>query len=354
MMGAGQTKTAGRKRPMNATTIDRASDRSHRHVRLGLRRLVAIMLLTLLPHAASAQSDYPNRPIRIVVPYAAGGSADLLARLIAAGLQASLGQSVLVENRSGASGNVGTVAVARSPADGYTLLINTSSFIVNPSLFKPPPFDPIADFAPIVDIAAAPTAIAANNNAGIDTVADLIKQAKADPQKLNYGTGGPGSMPHLTMELLKLRAKVNFTHVPFAGGGPAMQAAVAGTIQLTAAALANVHGQLQGGTLKGLAIAATERWHDLPAIPTMIESGYPDFVMETTHVLVAPAGTPPPIIARLAQETIAVLRRPDNAAKIRQAGFAPIAGGPDQLKARFAREVPAFRDLIVNVGIPPI
>jgi tripartite-type tricarboxylate transporter receptor subunit TctC len=339
---------------MNGTNIDRASDRLRKRAWRGVRGLIAILLLALLPAVAWAQSDYPNRPIRIVVPYAAGGSADFLARLIAAGLQASLGQSVLVENRSGASGNVGTVAVARSPADGYTLLINTSSFIVNPSLFKPSPFDPIADFAPIVDIAAAPTAIAANNNAGIDTVADLIHQAKADPQKLNYGTGGPGSMPHLTMELLKLRAKVNFTHIPFAGGGPATQAAIAGTTQLTAGALANVHAQLQGGTLKGLAISASERWHDLPKIPTMIESGYPGFVMETTHVLVAPAGTPPSIIERLASETIAVLRRPDNAAKIRQAGFAPIAGGPDQLKARFAREVPAFRDLIVNVGIPPI
>jgi len=274
--------------------------------------------------------------------------------LIAAGLQTSLGQTVLVENRSGASGNVGTVAVAKSPADGYTLLVNTSSFIVNPSLFKPAPFDPIADFVPIVDIAAAPTAIAANKDAGINSVADLLAQARADPQKLNYGTGGPGSMPHLTMEQLKLKAKINITHVPFAGGGPAMQAALAGTTQLTAGALANVHAQLKAGLLKGVAITSTERWHDLPDIPTMIESGFPDFVMETTHLLVAPAGTPAPIVERLAQETIATLRRPDNAAKIRQAGYALIAGGPDQLKARFAKEVPAFRELIVNVGIPPI
>src|SRR5260370_27577919 len=148
--------------------------------------LLALALNGATSNVASAQSDYPNRPVRIVVPYAAGGSADFLARLIAAGLQTALGQSVLVENRSGASGNVGTVAVAKSPADGYTLLVNTSSFIVNPSLFKPPPFDPIADFVPIVDIAAAPTAIAANKDAGIATVADLLAQAPADPQKSNY------------------------------------------------------------------------------------------------------------------------------------------------------------------------
>jgi tripartite-type tricarboxylate transporter receptor subunit TctC len=316
--------------------------------------LLAAVLLALVPNITAAQSDYPNRPVRIVVPYAAGGSADFLARLIAAGLQTSLGQSVLVENRSGASGNVGTVTVARSQPDGYTLLVNTSSFIVNPSLFKPPPFDPIADFVPIVDIAAAPTAIAANKASGIATVADLVDQARRDPQKLNYGTGGPGSMPHLTMELLKLRATINITHVPFAGGGPAMQAALAGTTQLTAGALANVHAQLKGDLLRGIAISSAERWHDLPDIPTMIESGYPDFVMETTHLLVAPAGTPQPIIARLAKETIAVLRRPEMSDKIRQAGFAPIAGGPDQLAARFAKEVPAFRDLIVKTGIPPI
>jgi tripartite-type tricarboxylate transporter receptor subunit TctC len=325
-----------------------------RVVRTGWRGILAVLLLTLAAQAASAQSDYPNRPVRIVVPYAAGGSADILARLIAAGLQTTLGQSVLVENRSGASGNVGTVAVARAAPDGYTLLVNTSSFIVNPSLFKPPPFDPIADFVPIVDIAAAPTVIAANKDAGIATIADLIKQARDDPQRLNYGTGGPGSMPHLTVELLKLRAKVNITHVPFAGGGPAMQAALAGTTQLTAAALANVHAQLKAGLLKGVAIAAAERWHDLPEIPTMIESGYPGFIMETTHVLVAPAGTPAPIVERLAQEAIAVLHRPDVTEKVRQAGFAPIAGGPGQLKARFAKEVPAFRDLIIKTGIPPI
>jgi tripartite-type tricarboxylate transporter receptor subunit TctC len=323
-------------------------------VRAALHTILAAALLASAAHPAVAQSDYPNRPIRIVVPYAAGGSADFLARLIAAGLQSALGQSVLVENRSGASGNVGTVAVARSAPDGYTLLVNTSSFIVNPSLFKPPPFDPIADFVPVVDIAAAPTAIAANKSAGIATVADIVKQATADPQKLNYGTGGPGSMPHLTMELLKLRAKINITHVPFAGGGPAMQAAVAGTTQLTAGALANMHAQLKGNLLKGVAITSAERWHDLPDIPTMIEAGYPDFAMETTHLLVAPAGTPRPIVERIATETVAILRRPDTSEKIRQAGFAPIAGGPDRLAARFAKEVPAFRELIIKTGIPPI
>jgi tripartite-type tricarboxylate transporter receptor subunit TctC len=336
---------------MNETKTVRVGSHVREHLRTGL---LGLLLLAALPDVASAQSDYPNRPIRIVVPYAAGGSADFLARLIAAGLQRTLGQSVLVENRSGASGNVGTVAVARSPADGYTLLINTSSFIVNPSLFKPAPFDPIADFVPIVDIAAAPTAIAANNNAGIDTVADLVRQARENPQKLNYGTGGPGSIPHLTMEMLKLRANINITHIPFAGGGPAMQAAVAGTIQLTAGALANVHAQLGGGLLKGIAVTAAQRWHDLPDIPTMIECGYPDFVMETTHVLVAPAGTPPPVVERLAKQTIATLQQPEVFEKVRQAGFAPIAGGPDQLKARFAREVPAFRELIAEVGIPPM
>jgi tripartite-type tricarboxylate transporter receptor subunit TctC len=319
-----------------------------------LRRLLPIVMLTAVPGLAFAQSDYPNRPVRIVVPYAAGGSADFLARVIAAGLQAAFGQSIVVENRAGASGNVGTVAVARSPADGYTLLINTSSFIVNPSLFKPAPFDPIADFVPIVDIAAAPTAIAANNNSGLNSIADLVKAAKADPNNLNYGTGGPGSMPHLTMELLKLRANVTITHIPFAGGGPAMQAAVAGTTQLTAGALANMHAQLKGGLLKGLAITSAGRWHDLPDVPNMIESGYPDFVMETTHLLVAPAGTPAAIIERIAGETTAILRRPEISEKIRHAGFAPIAGGPDQLKARIAKEVPTFRDLIIKAGIPPI
>jgi tripartite-type tricarboxylate transporter receptor subunit TctC len=301
---------------------------------------------------AAAQSDYPNRPIRIVVPYAAGGSADFLGRVLAAELPKVLGQSVFVENRAGASGNVGTVVVARAQPDGYTLLLNTSSFMTNASLFKPTPYDPIGEFTPIVDIAASPTAIAANVNSGLNSLADLVNQARAAPQKFNYGTGGPGSMPHLAVEQLKLRAKINITHIPFGGGGPAMQAAVAGTIQLTAGNLANMIGQLQGEALRGLAITAEKRWPDLPNVPTMLEAGYPDFVMDGTHILVAPAGTPQPIIDRLAKEAIAILRRPDVDAKIRQAGFYVVAGDPAQLKARIAKEVPAFRDLIISAGIP--
>jgi tripartite-type tricarboxylate transporter receptor subunit TctC len=310
-----------------------------------------VLALSALFGAVCAQTNYPNQAIRIIVPYAAGGSSDFLARVIAAELQNSLGQSVLVENRPGASGNNGTVVVAKSAPDGYTLLLNTSSFIVNPSLYKPVPFDPIADFAPVVDVAAATTAFAANKDAGLATIRDVVAQAKADPQKLNYGTGGRGSMPHLATELLKLRAKINITHVPFAGGGPAMLAALAGTTQLTVGALPNMFGQLKAGELKGLAVAATERWFDLPDIPTMIESGFPDFIMETTHLVMAPAGTPAPIVERLAREIIASLRRPEVAARIRNAGYSLIAGGPEHLKARLAKEVPFYKKLVDAAGI---
>ena len=164
---------------MRFTIIDRASRLFRKRLGRACAAFPRPRLTAALPDPGLAQSEYPYRPVRIVVPYAAGGSADFLARVIAAGLQTTFGQSVFVENRSGASGNVGTVAVARSPADGYTLLINTSSFIVNPSLFKPPPFDPIADFVPIVDIAAAPTAIAANNNAGLRSIADSRQRGKS-------------------------------------------------------------------------------------------------------------------------------------------------------------------------------
>jgi tripartite-type tricarboxylate transporter receptor subunit TctC len=320
-------------------------------VGLSVLRGTFVAGLLALSGVAFAQADYPRQAIRIVVPYAAGGSSDFLARLIALELQKTLGQSVLVENRPGASGNNGTVAVAKSSPDGYTLLLNTSSFIVNPSLYKPVPFDPIKDFEPIVDVAAATTAFAANKHAGINSIGDVVAQAKADPQKLNYGTGGRGSMPHLATELLKLRAHINITHVPFAGGGPAMLAALAGTTQLTVGALANMHEQLKAGELKGLAVAARERWFDLPEVPTMIESGFPDFIMETTHVLVAPAHTPAPIIERLAAGTIAALHRPEVAEKIRNAGYSVIAGGPAHLKARLAREVPFYRKLVDDAGI---
>ena len=309
------------------------------------------VVIALAPTAVDAQTRYPDRPIRIVVPYAAGGSTDVVARVVAAELEKVLGASVYIENRPGASGNVGTVAVARAPADGYTLLLNTSSFMTNASLFRPPPYDPVKEFEPIADVASSPVAIAANVSAGIGSVADMIAQAKADPQKLNYGTGGPGSMPHLAMEQLKLKAGVNITHVPFAGGGPAMQATLAGTIQLTAGNLANMMAQVQSGVLKGIALTAAQRWPELPDVPTMIEAGYPDFVMEGTHVLVAPAGTPQPIVDRLGKEVVAAVRKAEIAAKFRQTGLMVVGGGPQELRARIAREVPEFRDLIRNAGI---
>jgi tripartite-type tricarboxylate transporter receptor subunit TctC len=313
---------------------------------------LAVAGLAAAPHVAHAQGDYPNKAIRIVVPYAAGGSTDLVARVVAAELQKKLGQSVVIENRPGASGNIGTVVVARAQPDGYTLLLNTSSFMANASLFKPAPYDPIREFEPIADIASSPTAIAANVKAGINSVKDLIDQARADPQKLNYGTGGPGSMPHLTIELLKLKTGVNLTHVPFGGGGPAMQATLAGTIQLTAGNLGNMMGQLESGALKGIALTSAKRWPELPDVPTLVESGYPDFVMEGTHVLVAPAGTPAAIIERLGKATVEAVQQPAVVAKFRQAGLEVIGGGPAQLKARIAKEVPEFRDLIARVGIP--
>jgi tripartite-type tricarboxylate transporter receptor subunit TctC len=331
--------------------MQRATAFSRRRFCAALAAAIAAAITTL-PRASYAQADYPNRAIRIVVPYAAGGSTDLVARVVAAELQKTLGHTVLIENRPGASGNVGTVVVARAQPDGYTLLLNTSSFMANASLFKPAPYDPIREFEPIADIASSPTAIAANVNAGINTVGDMIAQAKADPQKLNYGTGGPGSMPHLTIELLKLKAGVNLTHVPFGGGGPAMQATLAGTIQLTAGNLGNMMGQLESGALKGVALTSAKRWPELPNVPTLVESGYPDFVMEGTHVLVAPAGTPKAIIDRLGKATVEAVRRPEVSSKFRQAGLEVIAGGPAELKARIAKEVPEFRDLIVRVGIP--
>jgi tripartite-type tricarboxylate transporter receptor subunit TctC len=291
------------------------------------------------PAPVDAQTGYPDRAIRIVVPYAAGGSTDVVARVVAAELEKVLRVTVYVENRPGASGNVGTVAVARAPADGYTLLLNTSSFMTNASLFRPAPYDPVREFEPVADVASSPVAIAANVNAGIASVADMIAQARADPQKLN-------------MEQLKLKAGVNITHVPFAGGGPAMQATLAGTVQLTAGNLANMMAQVQSGALKGIALTAAQRWPELPDVPTMIEAGYPDFVMEGTHVLLAPAGTPSAIVDRLGAEVVAAVRKADIAAKFRQAGLMVVGGGPQELRARIAREVPQFRDLIANAGIP--
>jgi tripartite-type tricarboxylate transporter receptor subunit TctC len=307
----------------------------------------------LMPRAARAQLT-PNRPIRIIVPFAPAGSSDVLARLLQSPLQQALGQTVIVENRAGAGANIGMVEAARSEPDGYTLLLTSSALFVNPALYKTVAYDPMKDFAPIAALPVAPSILATNAKGNIKSVSEVVARAKAEPAKLNYASPGNGTTPQLAMELFKLKAGVDITNIPFNGGGPATQALLAGTVDLLMTSLASAQAQVQAGVMRGLAITTTARWVDLPEVPTFAEQGLPDVALNVEHFLLAPAGIPPQIIDRYSKATLAVLAQEDIKRRVVQLGYAPVAGGPDAVKERIAKNVPFFTELIAKANIPQI
>ena len=309
---------------------------------------LAPLLSILAPHAARAA--WPERNITIIVPFPPGGPNDLLGRLLAAELAPKLGQSVIVENRAGAVGNIGLATGARAAPDGYTLVVVTGVVLINPSVSQVA-YDPIKDFAPVAYLGAAPNVIITRAVSGIDSIADLIKKAKADPGKLTYASPGVGSVSHLAVELLKIRAGIEMTHVPFSGANPSLQAALAGTTDIATVSIAGLIGHIRAGTLKALAQTGAEKWHDLPDVPTMAEAGIPNAVVETSQMILAPAGTPAEIVKRLADETRVILAKPDIQDKMLQAGFMVKFEGPDELHARMLREVPVWKEIVERAGL---
>jgi len=303
------------------------------------------------PGAASAQSGI----IRIIIPFAPAGSADVLARMLQQPLQEELKQTIIVENRAGAASNIGTSEVARARPDGLTLLLTTSAFVVNPALYKNVPYDFAKDFAPIGLLPIAPNVFAVNpKQDGIKSLADLIARAKGDPQKLNYSSPGNGTTPQLTMELFKLKTGAGITNIPYNGGGPATQALMSGTVDVLSTALPGAQAQIRAGTMKGIALTTSERWPTLPDVPTFKELGYPDIDLNTEHFLLAPAATPPAIIERLSKAALAVMARDDVKKRVVELGFLPVANGPDAAKARIAKDVAFYTDLIAKAKIPQI
>jgi tripartite-type tricarboxylate transporter receptor subunit TctC len=311
---------------------------------------VSVLLGLGLP---GAQAAYPDRPITLIVPFAPGGPTDIIARILSIALAQSLGQQVVVDNRGGAAGNIGMGQAARAAPDGYTLLLTSTAIAVNSALFKTLPYDPIKDFAPISELVNAPNVLVVHPNSGINSIADLVAQAKANPDKFNYSSPGAGTKSHLTGELLKLRAGIRMVHVPFRGAGPAAQAVLSNTTQVGSVALAAAEQLIKDGQLRALAVTSEKRWFSLPNVPTMIEAGYPGFISDTFNALFAPAAVPRDVVAVLVRESRTAFQRPDARDQARRAGFEVVAGTPEQLAARVAAEIPAVRDLVEKAGIKP-
>jgi tripartite-type tricarboxylate transporter receptor subunit TctC len=344
----------GRKSSKNWSRPDQVEGGSMLCRRGAVAALVLALVCVATGRATWAQSSSKD-VIRIIIPFAPAGSADVLARVLQPSLQDVLKQTVIVENRAGAASNIGTSEVARARPDGLTLLITTSAFVVNPGLYKNVPYDVAKDFAPIGLLPVAPNVFAVTpKQGGIDSVPDLIARAKAEPQKYNYSSPGNGTAPQLVMELFKLETGAEITNIPYNGGGPATAALMGGTVDVLSTALPGAQGQIRAGSMKGIALTTEERWPTLPEVPTFKELGYPDINLNTEHFFLAPAGTPPAVIERLSKAVLAILARDDVKKQLVELGLLPVAEGPEAAKERIAKDVAFYKDLIAKAKIPQI
>ena len=325
---------------------------SRRHVIKAAATLAAGVAAPAVVRVGAALAAYPDRPVRIGVANTPGGPSDIIARIMAAAMQEAMGGSVFVENKGGGGGNIGMGYVARADADGYTILLSTSAFSVNPGLYNTPVYDPFKDFVAICELAVSPHVFAVKPDLGANTMKEFVALAKRDPDKFNVSTPPIGTTPQLQAEVLKLREGLQkMATVVFPGGGDALKAVISGTVQLSSGVLAPAHPQIKAGNIKGLAVTGPTRWHDLPEIPTMLESGYPDFVFDTYTALMAPAKTPPEVVARLEKAALDILAKPEMRQRLTQAGFEVTAKDGKGHMARVAKEVPMFSDIIAQAGI---
>ena len=310
-------------------------------------RLLAFVL-TFLAHAALAQ--YPSRPIHLLVPFPPGGGPDLVGRILAPKLAEALGQPVVVENRIGSNGNIAGEAVAKAPADGYTLLVgNDSLFVTNAHLYKQMPFDPLKDLAPVTSLVSNGFFLAVNPALPVKTFLEFVEYARKANPPIQYASGGNGSQHHLTMERLKARAGFKAVHVPYKGGAPATTATVAGEVPVMMSGTSTAP-QIKSGRLRALAFTGPQRSRALPDVPAVAEF-YPDFVMVQWYGLFAPAGTPEPVIARLRAETNKVLVLPDVKEKLSNAGgVEPWITTPEEFSAEMKSEFATYGKLVREVG----
>ncbi len=301
--------------------------------------------------AAQPEADFPSRPMRLIVNFPPGGTTDILARLIGPKLTEAFKQAVVIDNRAGASGMIGANAVAKAGNDGYTFGFIISTNAISPALFANVPFDPVRDFAPITLLVSVPNVISVHPSVPASTLAELIALAKAQPSKLSFGTSGTGTAVHLTGELFKSLAKVDIAHVPYKGGGPALSDLIAGQIPMGVQNIATVVQYVRAGRVRALGISSLERSPALPDVPTIASAGFPGFEAKEWYGLVAPAGTPVPIVARLNREIVRVMHLPDINARIAEQGAEIVADSPEQFGAFIKSELAKWTRIVRETGM---
>lgn len=316
------------------------------------RRLLASAVLAALPLAGLAQGDWPSRPVRFVVAFAPAGPADIIARLLAQRLAQPLGQSVVVENRPGAGGSVASALVARAEPDGYTLLVNTSSYAVNPSMQRNLGFDPVKDLTLVALVAASPNLIVISPSLKPRTLKEAMDDAKSGTY--NYGTAGAGTTPHLSAEyLFKVLGKVPVTHVPYQGAAPALNAAMGAQTQLASVALPAAVELVKAGRVRGLVVTGSQRSPALPDVPTVAESGFAGFEDLTWVGVFAPAKTPDAVLQRINQEVGRLQQDPDFLAKLAANGFEPLGGNVEASRAYLRKELDKWARVVRETGAQP-
>jgi tripartite-type tricarboxylate transporter receptor subunit TctC len=309
--------------------------------------LIAAMLLA---GAAQAQS-YPTKPIRFVVPFPAGGSADTLSRAIGQRMQESWGQQVVVENRPGAGGNIGTELAAKAPADGYTLLMAPSSIAIAPSLYQSLPFDPVRDFTPVTLVGRVPNVLVVHPDVPARSVAELIALAKAKPGQLLYASAGNGTTNHLATELFKQMAGIEMVHVPYRGNPLAMLDVISGRVQVMFDFMITAQPHVREGKVRALAISSAQRSALFPELPTITESGVPGYESATWFGVYAPAGTPEPIVRRLHDEIVRILALPAMQERLNGLGVEVVASTPEQLAAETRADLAKWGPIIQKAGV---
>ena len=314
-----------------------------------LRAILALCAMTGLVPVARAQEagPYPARPVKIVVPFAAGGATDITARLVGEKLSVKWGQPVVIENHAGAGGNVGSDLVAKARPDGYTLLLGvTGSHAINTSLFKSMPYHPLRDFEPLSLATIYPNAIVVNASVPASNLAELIALVKSRPTEFSYGSDGNGTASHLTLELLKTRAGFNATHVPYRGGAPMLADLLGGQIQIGITGLPAVQPYVKAGTLKLIAITTAQRAPGAPTYPTIAEQGFPGFAAAPWAGFFAPRGTPAPIVARLNADLVDVLRMPELQQKMQDIGSQLAPGSPAEFRKFIEEEIAKWAEAV--------
>ena len=300
---------------------------------------------------AQVPAPFPAKPVRLVVPFPPGGPLDITGRAIAQKLSEAWGQSVVVDNRPGAGGNIGADLVAKSPPDGYTVVMGAlSTHAVNPSLYPAMPYDAVKDFAPITLVAVTPNVLVVNPALPVKSVQELIAYAKGNPNKLSFGSGSNGSAGHLAGELFKVETGTDLVHIPYKGAAPAMQALLAGDTQLMFDNLASAMPQVKAGKLRALAVTTAKRSSLVPELPTMAEAGVPGFDIATWFGLLAPAGTPKDVVAKWNADVVKILDSPEMREKLTAQGAEPAPTSPAQFAAFIAAELPKYARIVKASG----